>query len=219
MPSLDWIQEPPTTSLDGVIATTYSGGRPGVSWRRNLVMEPQEVAGKEFLVGMRGYIREDVRVYLRAVAEELFRRDEVISTLRYKLDKATRQLEEANGDRDVDRATLVKLVGEEASAILSSADGAAERIRFDAERYAGSVREGLLSTTGHLAQLHQDLGQLLAEIRAMEPQEPDLTFSPPVDVAAPSPDEESSPDEISLEDEGPVPQADGEPDASWRWIR
>ncbi|MDQ3944499.1 MAG: DivIVA domain-containing protein [Actinomycetota bacterium] len=133
-------------------------------------MEPQEVAGKEFLVGMRGYVREDVRVYLRAVAEELFRRDEVISTLRHKLDKVTRQLEEANGQRDVDRATLVKLVGEEASAILSSADGAAERIRFEAERYAEAVREGLVSTTDHLAGLYENLGQLLAELQAKEQQ-------------------------------------------------
>lgn len=133
-------------------------------------MEPQEVAGKEFLVGMRGYLRDDVRTFLRAVAEELFRRDEVISALRYKLDKATRQLEEANGQRDVDRATLVKLVGEEASAILSSADGAAERIRFEAERYAESVREGLVSTTEHLAGLYENLGRLLAELQAMEQQ-------------------------------------------------
>lgn len=190
-------------------------------------MEPQEVVGKEFLIGMRGYIREDVRVYLRAVAEELFRRDEVISTLRHKLDKVTRQLEEAhgqleevNGEVDVDRATLVKLVGEEASAILSSADGAAERIRFEAERYAESVREGLASTADHLAELHQNLGQLLAEIRAMDPEEPDPSPSSPADVALLALDEESSvPDEISLEEEAPVPEGDGEPDPSWRWIR
>jgi DivIVA domain-containing protein len=168
-------------------------------------MEPQEVAGKEFLIGMRGYIRDDVRAYLRAVSEELFRRDEVISTLRYKLDKVTRQLEEANGRRNVDRATLVKLVGEEASAILSSADGAAERIRFEAERYAESVRDGLVATTDHLSELHQNLGQLLVELMAMEPQTPD--------------DESSVPDEISLDEEGPVPEGDGEPDPSWRWIR
>lgn len=168
-------------------------------------MEPQEVAGKEFLIGMRGYIREDVRSYLRAVSEDLFRRDEVISALRFKLDKVTRQLEEANGQRDVDRATLVKLVGEEASAILSSADGAAERIRFEAERYAESVREGLVSTTDHLAELHENLGQLLVELMAMEPQALD--------------EESSAPDEISLEEEDAVPEEDGEPDPSWRWIR
>jgi DivIVA domain-containing protein len=201
------------------MATTYSGERPGVSWRRNLVMEPQEVAGKEFLVGMRGYIREDVRVYLRAVAEELFRRDEVISNLRYKLDKATRLLEEANGERDVDRATLVKLVGEEASAILSSADGAAERIRFEAERYAESVRDSLVSTTDHLAELHQNLGRLLAELQAVEQQGGGLREPPPADVDLLGPDEESSAvEEISLE-EGLAPEAEGEPDPSWRWIR
>jgi DivIVA domain-containing protein len=168
-------------------------------------MEPQEVAGKEFLIGMRGYIRDDVRAYLRAVSEDLFRRDEVISALRFKLDKVTRQLEEANGQRDVDRATLVKLVGEEASAILSSADGAAERIRFEAERYAESVRDGLVSTTDHLAELHENLGQLLVELMAMEPRALDK--------------ESSASDEISLEEEEPVPEGDGEPDPSWRWIR
>jgi DivIVA domain-containing protein len=140
-------------------------------------MEPQEVAGKEFLISMRGYVREDVRAFLRAVAEELFRQDELISGLRHKLEDANRrldeanwQLEEANGEAAVDRATLVKLVGEEASAILGSADGAAERIRFEAERYAASVRDGVGSTADHLAELHANLGHLLAELRAMEPQ-------------------------------------------------
>lgn len=190
-------------------------------------MEPQEVAGKEFLIGMRGYIREDVRAYLRAVSEDLFRRDEVISALRYKLDKVTRDLEEAhgrleevNGQREVDRATLVKLVGEEASAILSSADGAAARIRFDAERYAESVRDGLVSTTDHLAELHQNLGQLLVELVAMEPHGPVPSRPSPVQVARPAPDEESSPTrEISLDEVEPAPEVEGEPDPSWRWIR
>jgi cell division initiation protein len=129
-------------------------------------MEPQEVAGKEFLIGMRGYIRDDVRAYLRAVAEELFRRDEVIAGLRRQLEDANRRLE-ANGEIEVDRATLVKLVGEEASAILSSADGAADRIRFEAERYAQAVRDGVVSTTDHLAGLHEELGRLMAELAAV----------------------------------------------------
>ncbi len=139
-------------------------------------MEPQDVAGKEFLIGMRGYVREDVRSFLRAVAEELFRQDELIAGLRHKLEEATRRLDEANwqleeaGPLEVDRATLVRLVGEEASAILSSADGAAERIRFEAERYAASVRDGLVSTTDHMAGLHADLGHLLAELRSMAPR-------------------------------------------------
>jgi len=169
-------------------------------------MEPQEVAGKEFLIGMRGYIRDDVRTYLRVVSEELFRRDEVISALRHKLDEVSRRLEEVNGQRDVDRATLVRLVGEEASAILSSADGAADRIRFEAQRYAESVRDGLVSTTDHLAELHQNLGQLLVELTAMEPPGPDPSLASPVH-------------EITLDDDGAVPEADGEPDPSWRWIR
>lgn len=197
-------------------------------------MEPQEVAGKEFLIAMRGYVREDVRAYLRAVAEEVFRRDEVISALRHKLEKANRELEDANralqdanwqleesdGQHEVDRATLVKLVGEEASAILSTADGAAERIRFEAQRYAESVRDGLVSTTDHLAELHQTLGQLLVELVAMEPKESEASLPAPPDLAQPGPNgETSAPDEISLQDEDAVPEGDGEPDPSWRWIR
>ncbi len=196
-------------------------------------MEPQEVSGKEFLITMRGYVREDVRAYLLAVAEELFRRDEVISGLRHKLDKAERelaeanralddatwQLDQANGQHEVDRATLVKLVGEEASAILSTADGAAERIRFEAQRYAESVRDGLVSTTDHLAELHQNLGQLLVELVAMEPKESDASLPALADEPGPN-GEASAPDEISLEDdEHAVPEGDGEVDPSWRWIR
>jgi hypothetical protein len=169
-------------------------------------VEPQEVAGKEFLIGMRGYVREDVRVYLRSLAEELFRRDEVIAGLRHKLDEANRRLdeakwrlEEADGPIEVDRATLVKLVGEEASAILSSADGAAERIRFEAERYAVSVRDGLVSTTGHLAGLHAEIGHLLAELRAMEPPTTPAPDPPQPDVVLLGPgDDYPNGDEIHL---------------------
>ncbi|MGH8990464.1 MAG: DivIVA domain-containing protein [Acidimicrobiia bacterium] len=169
-------------------------------------MEPQEVAGKEFLIGMRGYIREDVRAYLRAVAEELFRRDEVIAGLRHKLDEAnTRleevnwQLQEANGEIEVDRATLVKLVGEEASAILSSADGAGERIRFEAERYAQAVRDGVVSTTDHLAGLHQSLGQLLAELRSMTQPGPRPDADAQGDVVLLGPDDDYSFTEVELD--------------------
>lgn len=171
-------------------------------------MEPQEVARKEFLTGMRGYVREEVRGYLRVVSEELFRRDEIIADLRLRLEKVTRALENAerrldeldelgelddagfddgfddedddefeeagepfearNGQSDLDRATLVRLVGEEASAILSSADGAAGRIRFEAERYAASVRDGLVSTRRDLSDLHMNLSRLLDDLQRVE---------------------------------------------------
>ena len=166
-------------------------------WRKKPTMDPQDVAGKEFLIGMRGYIRDDVRSYLRAIAEELFRRDEVIAGLRHKLEDATErleqanwQLQEANGEIEVDRATLVKLVGAEASAILSSADGAAERIRFEAERYAEAVRDGVVSTTDHLAELHQSLGQLLDELAAMEQQGRRASAPPQADVVLLGPGDE-----------------------------
>ncbi|MGH9039835.1 MAG: DivIVA domain-containing protein [Acidimicrobiia bacterium] len=177
-------------------------------------MEPQEVAGKEFLIGMRGYIREDVRSYLRAVAEELFRQHEVIEGLRRKLDDANRRLEEAdwrlaeaNGERavEVDRPTLVKLVGEEASAILSSADGAAERIRFEAERYAASVRDGLVSTTDHLAELHTELGRLLVELASVEQQSRGIRVPPQGDVVLLGPEDEYpfGSEELRLDEERP----------------
>lgn len=158
-------------------------------------MEPQDVAGKEFLTGMRGYIREDVRAYLRSVSEELFRRDEVIAGLRHKLEQANRALEAArhdsNGEVDLDRATLVKLVGEEASAILSSADAAGDRIRFESQRYAASVRDGVACTRDHLAQVHQTLGRLLDELRSLEPgtapaPSSDVTLLGPGDDPAPT---------------------------------
>ena len=160
-------------------------------------MEPQEVAGKEFLIGMRGYVRDDVRAFLRAVAEEVFRRDEMISGLRHKLDDANRRLEEANwrleeanGQIEVDRATLVKLVGEEASAILSSADGAADRIRFEAERYAQGVRDGVVSTTDHLAELHAQLGRLLVELEGMRDRGRRAPVPPQGDVVLLGPEDD-----------------------------
>lgn len=174
-------------------------------------MEPQDVAGKDFLTGMRGYIREDVRAYLRAVSEELFRRDEAIAGLRHKLEQANRQLEaarhESNGEVDLDRATLVKLVGEEASAILSSADAAGDRIRFEAERYAASVRDGVGSTRDHLAQVQQTLGRLLGELRTLE--EGPEPGAPSADVTLLGPDDDPVPvEEIDL-DEGAGVESEG----------
>jgi cell division septum initiation protein DivIVA len=190
-------------------------------------MEVQEIAGKEFLVGLRGYVKEDVRVYLRAVSAELAGREDLIADLRRRLDEAnreladtkrrldeaTRRLEETDGRLGGDRATLVKLVGQEASAILSAADGAAERIRFEAERYAEAVRDGLVFTRSHLAQLYQSVGRLLDEIEAMERAGTLSSF--PANVERLGSDNGSGgPGETGLEGE-PLSEADAEPE--WPW--
>jgi cell division septum initiation protein DivIVA len=189
-------------------------------------MDLKEVAGKDFLVGLRGYVKEDVRVYLRAVSDELFRREDVITDLRRRLDEANRELadarqrfEETNGRFELDRATLVKMVGEEASAILSTADGAAERIRLEADRYAESVRDGFISTRSHLTQLHHSVGQLLDEIYTMERERagPPISFQPDVALLGPDDDGSLATGKIRLEDELPASGADGESD--WPWVR
>jgi cell division septum initiation protein DivIVA len=186
-----------------------------------------EVAGKEFLVGWRGYVREDVRVYLRAVSAELLGREALITDLRHqldeanreladtkrRLDEATRQLEETNGPLGGDRATLVKLVGQEASAILSAADGAAERIRFEAERYAESVRDGLVFARSHLAQLYRNLGQLLDEIEGMERAGALMSFAPDVGRLG-SGNGSGAAEETGVEAE-PMSEVDGE--SEWPW--
>jgi cell division septum initiation protein DivIVA len=191
-------------------------------------MEAQEVAGKEFLVGLRGYVKEDVRVYLRAVSAELLGREELIAELRRRLDEAnreladsrrrldeaTRRLEETKSQPGGDRATLVKLVGQEASAILSAADGAAERIRFEAERYAESVRDGLVFTRSHLAQLYRNLGQLLDEIEGMERAGALMSF-PEVGRLGGG-NGSGAAEETSLEAE-PMSEVDGETD--WPWAQ
>jgi cell division septum initiation protein DivIVA len=190
-------------------------------------MEAQEVAAKEFLVGLRGYVKEDVRVYLRAVSAELLGREELIADLRHRLDEAnreladtkrrldeaTRRLEETKGRLGGDRATLVKLVGQEASAILSAADGAAERIRFEAERYAESVRDGLVFTRSHLGQLYRNLGQLLDEIEGMERAGALMSFPPEVGRLGSG---NGSAEEASLEAE-PMSEVDGE--TEWPWAQ
>jgi cell division septum initiation protein DivIVA len=194
-------------------------------------MDLHEVAGKEFLVGLRGYVREDVRVYLRGVSDELFRREAVIADLRGKLeeaqgelaetnrrlDEANRRLEQANGRSELDRATLVKLVGEEASAILSAADRAAERIRGEAERQAQAVRHGVVSTRSQLAQLHQSVGRLLDDIGTIEieAEAAGPEGSMQADVALFGPGNGSgAPNGIRLKD-GAGPEADGE--SGWPW--
>lgn len=49
-------------------------------------MDPSDVAAKQFLIGMRGYVREEVHAFLRAVADQLAERDARIAELERRLD-------------------------------------------------------------------------------------------------------------------------------------
>jgi DivIVA domain-containing protein len=89
-------------------------------------VRPEDVERKEFVVGVRGYVREEVRAFLRFVARELAERDALIASLRQELD-----VREAS-----DRQGLLRALGEEVARILNSADAAANELRAGKARGA-----------------------------------------------------------------------------------
>lgn len=77
-------------------------------------MKPEDLETKQFVVAIRGFVREEVRAYLRAVAGELRSRDAEIAELRRELQALKRR----------DRKALHELVGQEVTAILDAARAA-----------------------------------------------------------------------------------------------
>lgn len=106
-------------------------------------MRPEEIEGKEFLVSLRGYDKDDVRSFLREVAAEY------------------RKLAEGEAPEDNrlapppappmvtgDVADMMRAVVAEAAQIRAEAERDAERIRAAAERAKGSMFERVLRALG-----------------------------------------------------------------------
>lgn len=94
-------------------------------------MEAEHIASKQFLVGVRGYVREEVHAFLRAVSDEVANRDRELAVLRAKV-----------GDVDsTGRARVVEAAGQEIVAVLMAAEKAASEIRRNAIRSAKAVEK------------------------------------------------------------------------------
>lgn len=90
---------------------------------REHLIEPEEVAAKEFLIGMRGYVREEVHAFLRALAEEIHERDDRIAQL-------VEDLEEARSVKS--KRSVADRLGEEVTAIVGAAGELAQSVKMDA---------------------------------------------------------------------------------------
>ncbi len=119
-----------------------------------MVVKPEEVEGKEFVVGVRGYVREEVQAFLRAVARELAERDAEIERLRREL--AAR--------KGLDRSALIRAVGDAVAGVLEAADAAAEETKARARRGAEEIRERGLGFLEKLAEVQRVLAEIMKEV-------------------------------------------------------
>jgi len=106
------------------------------------MIEAAEVATKEFLVGVRGYVREEVNAYLRALSEELIARDETVVRL-------TDQLAAARGGTPQRARVKLEEIQEHAEALVEIAQEAQEAFATtiaeirEVSEWLSAVAEGL----------------------------------------------------------------------------
>jgi DivIVA domain-containing protein len=146
-------------------------------------VDPQEVASKQFTIVLRGYAREEVAAFLAQLAAGLADREAAIAEREEALARCRQQLSAPRDDGDVDRAALLRRLGEEAAQALTAADVTATTVRSQAESAAEAVRRDLQAVAARLGDAHQlmgDLVDLVAEIT--EDSAPPL---PPAEVRLP----------------------------------
>ncbi|MGH9001305.1 MAG: DivIVA domain-containing protein [Acidimicrobiia bacterium] len=150
-------------------------------------MNLDEVADMEFPVVMRGYAREEVQAFLATVADELAERDARISRLeaafeRLPVESAPAAAPSTASTAAVDRATLLRQLGDEAVSVLTAADQSAERIKANAEASTERVRHDLRSLGSSLGDVHQLLGELVLMVQGLCDSE---TLEPPEEIRIP----------------------------------
>lgn len=128
-------------------------------------MNPEEIAGKQFPVVMRGYVREDVHAFLTTVASRIAERDSRIASLERELAQLREQ--QAAPPPAVDRPALLRQLGEEAASILACADSSAERLKAQADMAVDRVRRDLRGIGTSLVDVHQLLGELVSLVQGL----------------------------------------------------
>ena len=107
-------------------------------------MKPEEIQGREFLVGLRGYDKDEVQTFLAEVALEY----EALQRENDELRASGLTLPDPNAP-EVDEfeslgasvATILRAAKDSAAEITSVADQAALQVREEAERYASSLHQ------------------------------------------------------------------------------
>lgn len=131
-------------------------------------MNASEIAGKEFPVVMRGYVREEVQAFLDSVASQLADRDARITELEAELARARQQPQpQSTPAPSVDRTVLLRHLGEEAASILACADASAERMKAQAGIAAERVLQDVRTIGSSLVDVHQLLGELVSLVQGL----------------------------------------------------
>lgn len=131
-------------------------------------MNPTEIAGKEFPVVMRGYLREEVQAFLAGISDQIAARDNRIAQLDAEVGRLKQAVSTAPTTAPaLERPALLKALGEEAANILACADASAERIKAQAGIATERVRSDLRTIGSSLSDVHQLLGELISLVQGL----------------------------------------------------
>src|SRR4051812_6122825 len=110
-------------------------------------MEPQEIEGRDFFVGLRGYDRDEVDQFLAQVAADHRAVLDELESLRSGAEVSNRDPFEALG---ANVTAILRTANESASTITAEAQQRAEAVRQQADEYADKVRREVDDEIGHL---------------------------------------------------------------------
>jgi DivIVA domain-containing protein len=130
-------------------------------------VKPEEIARREFPLVMRGYVREEVQAFLSSVADQLSSRDARIAELETEMARCRQEAAAREAAPTVDRAMLLRQLGEEAASILACADATAERMKAQAGIATQRVRQDLQTIGTSLTEVHQLLGELISLVQGL----------------------------------------------------
>lgn len=113
-----------------------------------MALVPEEIAGKQFIVGLRGYDRDEVQAFLRAVAEELRRLHLELETARIPAPDSPEAL------------------GTQVAAVMRSAQEQAKELRQAAmTEVAGAVEEAKAEAVRVVEEARRDAATIMEEVR------------------------------------------------------
>jgi DivIVA domain-containing protein len=152
-------------------------------------VNPEEIASKEFPVVMRGYVREEVHAFLTSVAGQLAERDARIDQLERERSSGRSPAARSKpaATPALDRADLLRHLGEEAASILTCADATAERMKAQAGLAAERVRSDLTQIGSGLVDVHQLLGELVQLVQSLTEDSALHAVTPATEVSVAEP--------------------------------
>ncbi|MBA2530416.1 MAG: DivIVA domain-containing protein, partial [Euzebyales bacterium] len=139
------------------------------------MLTPEEIAGRDFLVSLRGYDRDEVRTFLRRVAEEAGDARARTAELEQQVERLGAERAAALADRpealpaSIEAAAIFAEIGQETQRILEAAQEAGAHIRhkarMDADRELHAARAEAGQVINDSRRRREDAERILAELR------------------------------------------------------